>query len=102
MDTGTRDWLIAQLGQHKVSLAVHDFECACAQLRHERNVTLELLADLPWQVIVSPQPDPPCAAAVQTVAGERLAETIELKKSSTTPAHRSLSGSTTCTPAGRS
>ncbi|MGH3502726.1 MAG: hypothetical protein ACRDQA_17805 [Nocardioidaceae bacterium] len=75
------DWLIAKLGHYPVSPAVHDFETACAYLQHERSVTLELLADLPWQVIVIPQPDPPSATAVQRTTRDRLAETIELNKS---------------------
>lgn len=74
------DWLITKLSHYPVTPAVHDFETACTYLRHERKATLELLADLPWQVIVVSQPDPPSATAVQHIARERLAETIELHK----------------------
>lgn len=71
------DWLVAKLGQYPVSPVVRDLETACAYLRHERDVTLRLLGDLPWQVIVISQADPPSASAVLHIACERLAEMIE-------------------------
>lgn len=67
-----KDWFLAKLGTYPVEPPVRDLEGAYAYLRHERTVTLRLLANLPWQVIVIAQSDPPSAAAVQHAARQQL------------------------------
>lgn len=51
---------------------MRDLESAYAHLRHERTVTMRLLEDLPWQVIVVAQSDPPSAADVMHAARRQL------------------------------
>lgn len=78
---GWLDWLLKKLGHYPVEPTICDLETACAYLRREREVTLRLLADLPWQVVVVPQSDPPSADAVQRVARDQLAQTLETSTS---------------------
>jgi hypothetical protein len=46
------DWFITKVSRYPTPTPVRDFETVCAYLRHERDVTLGLLADLPWRTIV--------------------------------------------------
>lgn len=73
------DWLVAKLGSYPVEPPVHDLATAYQYLRRERDVTLRLLADLPWQVLVVDQTDPPSADDVQRIAREQLARTLTLR-----------------------
>lgn len=70
---GWQDRFLTKLGQYPVEPTVRDLDTACGYLRDERDVTLRLLADLPWQVIVVGQTDPPSANGVQRIARKRLA-----------------------------
>lgn len=71
-----QDWLLRKLGQYPVEPAIVDLDTACGYLRHERDVTLRLLAKLPWEVIVIEQTDPPAPSGVQHLAREQLAHTM--------------------------
>ncbi len=71
-----QDWLLTKLGQYPVEPPVHDLTTACDYLRDERDVTLRLLAQLPWEVIVLEQTDPPSPEGVQRCARECLARTM--------------------------
>lgn len=71
-----QDWLLAKLGAYPVNPPVRDLDTACGYLRYERAVTLRLLAELPWQVLVIDQPDPPSATSVQRLARQRLTQTL--------------------------
>lgn len=68
-----QDWLLSKLGQYPVEPATRDLDTACSYLLHEREVTLRLLAELPWEVIVVDQTDSPSPSGVQRLARERLA-----------------------------
>ncbi|GAA1488374.1 hypothetical protein [Brachybacterium sacelli] len=67
-----QDWFLTKLGSYPVEPPVRDLEGAHAYFRYERTVTLRLLEDLPWQVIVVPQSDPPSAADVLHTARRQL------------------------------
>lgn len=71
-----KDWLLRKLGQYPVEPAIRDLDTACGYLRHERDVTLRLLAQLPWQVIVLEQTSPPSPTGVLHIARERLARAL--------------------------
>lgn len=68
------DWLVTKLGSYPVEPRVRDRETACHYLRYEREVTLRLLAQLPWRVIMVAQTNPPSVTEVQRLACDRLAE----------------------------
>lgn len=69
------NWLVAKLAGYPVDPPVRDRDTACHYLRYEREVTLRLLARLPWQAIVVAQPDPPSASHVLRIAREQLTQT---------------------------
>lgn len=71
-----QDWLVNKLSQYPVEPKVHDVRSACDYLHYERDVTLRLLTDLPWEVVVIDQTDPPSADGVQRLARERLTESL--------------------------
>lgn len=51
-EPGWLDWLIAKFSRYRVNPAVHDFETACAYLRHQREVTLRLVGAQPWELVI--------------------------------------------------
>lgn len=71
-----QDWLLTKLGQYPVDPPVRDLNAACGYFRDERDVTLRLLAQLPWEIIVLEQTDPPSPDGVQRLAREGLARTV--------------------------
>lgn len=71
-----QDWLLNKLGDYPVQPAICDLETAADYLRYERQVTLRLVTELPWQLVVVTQTDPPSATDVQRIARERLAYTF--------------------------
>ncbi|APX32790.1 hypothetical protein BH708_08720 [Brachybacterium sp. P6-10-X1] len=72
-----KDWFLAKLGDYPVDPPVRDLETAHRYLQRERDVTLRLLAELPWQVIVIEQPVPPSAEGVQRLAREQLEPVLD-------------------------
>lgn len=89
-DPGWLNWLLDKLGHYPVEPVIRDLETACAYLRQERDVTLRLLADLPWQVIMLSQSDPPSAGAVQRSARQQLADTLDTYEVLTTSTNTQL------------
>lgn len=71
-----KDWFLGKLASYPVDPPVRGLESAIDYLRHERELTLRLLARMSWQVVVINQSDPASASDVQRMAREQLGPII--------------------------